>query len=157
MLWCWNLQNMLETPFPPLTSKNPGEFPIFGAFFSEKFNFGLYFPENRHFEVDHIWKRHCDVIRWPIFKILVSMERGDRPVYYGTTQLYFGRVNFKFIGVVTTSLRKMCYRKYLRKTRANLYTHFRTFKLKKIAFKFNSFFSYLNSLNTNVFTFWPIM
>ena len=29
--------------------------------------------------------------------ILVSMERGEPIVYYGAKQLYFGRVNFKFI------------------------------------------------------------
>ena len=28
--------------------------------------------------------------------ILVSMERGDPTLYYGTKQLYFGHVNFKF-------------------------------------------------------------
>ena len=27
--------------------------------------------------------------------ILVSMERGDPTLYYGTNQLFFGRVNFK--------------------------------------------------------------
>ena len=31
--------------------------------------------------------------------ILVSMERGDPTLYYGTKQLYFGRVNFKFAGI----------------------------------------------------------
>ena len=30
--------------------------------------------------------------------ILVSMERGDPTLYYGTKQLYFGGVNFKFTG-----------------------------------------------------------
>ena len=46
--------------------------------------------------------RHCDAIRWPIFTILVSMERGDPTLYYGTKQLYFGRVNFKITGRVVT-------------------------------------------------------
>ena len=32
------------------------------------------------------------------FMILASMERGDPTLYYGTKQLYFGRVNFKFTG-----------------------------------------------------------
>ena len=40
---------MLETPFSFLTSKKSGEIPIFGTFFSETINFGLYFLENRHF------------------------------------------------------------------------------------------------------------
>ena len=30
--------------------------------------------------------------------ILVSIERGDPILYYGTKQLYFGLVNFKFTG-----------------------------------------------------------
>ena len=30
--------------------------------------------------------------------ILVSMEREDPTLYYGSKQLYFGRVNFKFTG-----------------------------------------------------------
>ena len=30
--------------------------------------------------------------------ILVSVERRDPTLYYGTKQLYFGRVNFKFTG-----------------------------------------------------------
>ena len=65
-------------------------------FFSEKINFGLYFAENRHSQVGHALLRHCDVIRWPTFMILVSIERGDPTLYYGTKQLYFGLINFKF-------------------------------------------------------------
>ena len=30
--------------------------------------------------------------------ILVSMEKGDPTLYYGTKHLYFGSVNFKFTG-----------------------------------------------------------
>ena len=33
--------------------------------------------------------------------IFVSIVREDPTLYYGTKQLYFGRVNFKFTGVVT--------------------------------------------------------
>ena len=54
---------MLETLFPFFTSKNPGEIPMFGFFFSKKINFGLYFAENQHFQVGHALLRHCDVIR----------------------------------------------------------------------------------------------
>ena len=76
-------------------SKKAEETPIFGGFFGEKkINFGLYFAENRHFQVFHTLLRHCDVICWPIFMILVSMKRGDLTLYYGTKQLYFGRVNY---------------------------------------------------------------
>ena len=73
-------------------------------FFNKKivfFQFWCIFSENPLFESGHVWKRHCDVIRWPIFMILVSMERGDPTLYHGTKQLYFGLINFKFIrGVV---------------------------------------------------------
>lgn len=45
--------------------------------------------------------------------ILVSMERGDPTLYYGTKQLYFGRVIFKFIRGGNHPLRKTCYKKGL--------------------------------------------
>ena len=71
----------------------------FWNFFSEKmdffFQFWFTFTENPLFESGHVWKRHCDIIRWPIFMILVSMERGDPTLYHGTKQSYFGPVNFK--------------------------------------------------------------
>ena len=68
-------------------------------FLAKKNNSGVYFAENRHFQVGHVLLRHCDVMRWPIFIILVSMERRDPTLYYGTNQLlYFGHVNFKFTG-----------------------------------------------------------
>ena len=100
---------MLETPFPFFIYKKPGEIPIF---FSEKLDFlsilVYMFTENPIFESGHVWKRHCDVIRWPIFMILVSMERGDPTLYYGTKQLHFGPVSqFQ----VTTPLGKPCYQK----------------------------------------------
>ena len=72
------------------------------------FQFRSIFTENPLFEFGHVWKRHCDVIHWPIFMILVSMERRDPTLYYGTKQLYFGPVNFKFIGGG-----KPCYKKGL--------------------------------------------
>ena len=40
---------MLETSFSSFISKKPGEIPIFGTFFDEKLNFGLYFTANRKF------------------------------------------------------------------------------------------------------------
>ena len=43
--------------------------------------------------------------------ILVSMERRDPTLYNGTKQLYFGPVNFKCMGVVTTPFGKPCYKK----------------------------------------------
>ena len=98
---------MLETPFPFFISEKLGEILIFGTFFREnKINFALYFAENRHFQVGHVLLRYCDVIRWPIFMILVSMERGDPTLYYGMKQLYFGSVNFKITGGGNHPLRK---------------------------------------------------
>ena len=100
---------MLETPFPFLICKTPGEFPIFETFSAKKkmifCQFWSLFTKKPLFESVHVWKRHCDVIRWPIFMILVSMERGDTTLYYSAKQSYFGTVIFKFIrGVVTTPL-----------------------------------------------------
>ena len=43
--------------------KKPGEIAIFGSFLGEKFNFGLYFAENWHFQVGYVLFCHCDVIR----------------------------------------------------------------------------------------------
>ena len=90
-------------------------------FCSEKtINFGLYFAENRHFQIGHTLLRHCDVIRWLIFTILVSMERKDPTLYYCTKQLYFGHVNLKFTGGGNHPLRMTCYKKRLRKTRVKI-------------------------------------
>ena len=58
------------------------------------FSFFLYFAENRHFQVGAMFY-YVFVTSY----VLVSMERGD----CDTKQLYFGYVNFKFTGVVTTS------------------------------------------------------
>ena len=90
---------MLETPFPFFVSNESGEIPIFGTFLErKKINFGLYFAENRHFQVGNVSFRHCDVICWLIFMILLSMGRSEPNLYYGTKQLYFERVNFKSTG-----------------------------------------------------------
>ena len=35
--------------------KKKGEILIFGSFFSENFNFGLYFAENRHFQIGNVY------------------------------------------------------------------------------------------------------
>ena len=67
-------------------------------FFSKKINFSLNIAENRTFQVGHVLLRRFDVIRWPIFVILVSIERGGPNLYYGFKQLYFGSVSFKFTG-----------------------------------------------------------
>ena len=75
-----------------LYKQKPGWNSDIWNFFWRKFNFALYFPENRLFQVGHVWKRHCDVIRWPIFKILVSMEKETLPyrptIWYHTLILW---------------------------------------------------------------------
>ena len=47
--------------------------------------------------------------------ILVSVERRDHTLYYGTKQLYFGCVNFKITGGGNHPLRKMSYQKKKKK------------------------------------------
>ena len=68
-------RTLLETPFP-FKQKSGWSSDIWN-FFSEKINSGRYFAENLHYQVGHVLLHHCDVIRWLIFMILVSMERGD--------------------------------------------------------------------------------
>ena len=46
--------------------------------------------------------------------ILVSIKRRDPILYYGTKELYFGRVNFKFTGG-GNPLRKTCSKKKKKK------------------------------------------
>ena len=75
-------------------------------FFSEKINLAYILLKIDIFRSATFVSRHCDVIRWPIFMILLSMERGDPTLYYGTKQLYFGRVNFKSTGGGTTLPKK---------------------------------------------------
>ena len=85
-------------------------------FFSENIHFGLYFAENQHFQVGHVLLRKCDITRWLILMILVSIERRDPTLYYDTKQLYFGCVNVKFTG----GGRRVTKKKMLRKTRVKV-------------------------------------
>ena len=66
--------------------------------------------------------------------ILVSMDRGDPTLYYGINQLYFGRVNFKYTGVVTTPPREDVLQKRLRKTRVNVNKY--SFPMQEVCFFF---------------------
>ena len=102
-----HVRNTISLPYKQKTGWNSDIW----NFFSEKINFGLYFTENRHFQVGHVLLRHCDVIRRLIFMILVSMERRAPTPYYGTKQLYFGVSILSLQGVVTIPLRKTCYKK----------------------------------------------
>ena len=57
-------------------------------FFSEKFIFGLYLAENRHFQVGHVLLRHCDVIRLTDFHdFSINGKRRSYPMlWYQTTR-----------------------------------------------------------------------
>ena len=116
---------MLETLFLFFICKKPGEIPIFGTFLAKKLIFlsiWSMFTENPLFESGHVWKRYCDVIRWPIFMILVSMERRDPTLYHGIyqTTILWARQFQVHKGVVTTPLGKPCYKKRLGRTRVNV-------------------------------------
>ena len=67
MVLSWNLQNMLETPFPSFSSKKRGKFRYLQLFW-RKIQLWPIFPWKSAFWGRHVWKRRCDVIRWPIFK-----------------------------------------------------------------------------------------
>ena len=54
--------------------------------------------------------RHCDVIRWLIFMILLSMERGDLPYTVVPNNYTLGMSISKSEGGGMT-LRKTCYKK----------------------------------------------
>ena len=96
---------MLETLFPFFTSKKPSEILIFGTFQLKtkkqknkkqnktKINFGLYFPENRHFQVGHALLRHCDVVLIDFHDFVINRKRRPNPLpWYQTTILW--AVNF---------------------------------------------------------------
>ena len=116
MVLSWNLQNMLETPFPSFISKNLGEIPIFGTFLA-KIQFCPIFSWKSAFSGRPCLKTSLWHHMLADFQNFGINGKGRPSLYYGTTHSYFGHVNLKFIGVVTTPLRKMCYRKYRRKTR----------------------------------------
>ena len=66
-----------------LYKQKTGWIPIFGTFLAKKLIF---------FSIClNVWKRHCDVIRWPIFMILVSMEKRDPVPWYQTIIIWARR------------------------------------------------------------------
>ena len=87
---------MTKLPFPFFINKTTRWNSNIWNFFREKIYFGLHFAENRQFQIGHTLLHHCDVISWPIFMILVSMERRDPILCYVTKQIYFGCANSKF-------------------------------------------------------------
>ena len=117
MALSWNLQNMLETPFPSFISKKPSEIPIFGTFFGENSILPYIFPWKSAFSGLPCLKTSLWRHTLADFQNFGINEKGrPSPILWYHTP-YFGPVNLKFMGVVTTPLRKMCYGKYLRKTR----------------------------------------
>ena len=128
--------------------KKTSEIPIFGTLLAKKINFGLDFAENQYFQVGHVLLRHYDVIHWPIFMILVSMERGDPTLYHGTKHLYFGSVNFKITGGCNHPLRKTCYKKCSGRPGLKEYVYNKYIITKHIMGKNHGF------SESNVFHFW---
>ena len=102
---------MLETQFPFFISKKPGEIPIFGTLLAKKSILAYISLKIDIFRSAMFW---YDVIRWPIFIILVSMERRHPTLYYGTNNY-----NFKITGGGNHSSKEDVLQKRLRKTRVN--------------------------------------
>ena len=117
MVLSWNLQNTLETPFPSFISKKPGEIPIFGTFFGENsilpyISLKIGFFRSAMFE-----------------NVIVTSYVGRFSKFWyqwkGETLPYTMVPHTHTLGMSISSswgggnhpLRKMCYGKYLRKTR----------------------------------------
>ena len=68
------------------------------------FNFHQFFAKIVIFRPVSTLCRHNFATAWPIFMILVSMDRGDPHLYYNSSkQQYFMCVNFKITGRVVTT------------------------------------------------------
>ena len=108
---------MLETPFPSFISKKLGEIPIFGTFLAKK-------------SILAYISLKIGILRLAMFENVIMMSyvgingkgRPSPVLWYHIIILWpclFQVHGGGNPGVVTTPLRKMCYRKYLRKTRVN--------------------------------------
>ena len=96
ILWCWNLQNMLELPFFFCISKKPGEILIFRTFIVKFWIFWIfaYFTQNiAIFRSGMFLWRHNYVTPWPIALILVCMSR-EGPYLPIDTKINFIGVRF---------------------------------------------------------------
>ena len=106
---------MLETLFSFLISKNRVKFRYFELFLVKKSILAILayiLLKIDIFRSAMFLLPHCDVICWPIFMILVSMERGDPTLYFwGIKNYTFGRFNFKITGGGNHPLRKTCHKK----------------------------------------------
>ena len=58
--------------------------------FEYEFSQFWYIFKYPHFQVGHVLSHHCDVIRWPIFMILMSNGRRDPTLYHGAKQSDLG-------------------------------------------------------------------
>ena len=80
ILWCWNLQNMLELPFHFCISKKKKRWNSdIQNFYSEILNFRLFYAKKSQFSSIFrsgmsLW-RHNYVTPWSIVLILVCMDR----------------------------------------------------------------------------------
>ena len=78
ILWCWNLQYMLELPLSCCISKKPSAILIFRTFTAKFWIFWIfaYFTQNiAIFRSGIVSWRHNYVTPWPIVLILVCMSR----------------------------------------------------------------------------------
>ena len=93
----YNLQKILEIPFPFFISQKPGEMQIFRTFL-EKFSIFAFISKNGYFEL----RDEYDVTSWDVGTYF-GMYGKCRPLAILWYQLHVsGGFIFKFTGVVTT-------------------------------------------------------
>ena len=82
--------------------QKPDKILMFKTFIAKKkidfLNFHQFFAKIAIFRPGSTLWCHNFATAWPIFMILVSMDRGDPHLYYGSKQQYFMCVNFKITG-----------------------------------------------------------
>ena len=88
ILWCWNLQNRLELPFPFCISKKPGEILIFRTFIAKFWIFANFTQKIAIFRSGMFLWRHNYVTPWPIVLILVCMNK-EGPYLHTDTKINF--------------------------------------------------------------------
>ena len=116
MVLSWNLQNMLETPFPSFISKNRVKFRHLELFW-RKFNFALYFPENRPFR-SAMFENVIVTSYVGRFSKFWYQWKGETLPYTMVPHTHtLGMSVSSSWGGGNTPLWKMCYGKYHRKTR----------------------------------------
>ena len=101
-----------------LISQKPDEIPTFKTVFIKIFSFGLYFAENRHFQVRSGLLRHVIVTSYVDRLVRFWYQWQEKTLPYTMVPNNYTLVVLSLIqqGVVTTPLKKTCYRKRPRKT-----------------------------------------